>query len=274
MTEEAKDLSMLFRVEGGSADDGRLDLHDASAMLLGLARAVNITAHAFANDNDLRTRANTAKGAQAFVHSSRKGCFEEQIDVVFDKRVVQANGHSVLARNFWDYMDYFWSAANGIEIVPTTPKLKKIIEGDQHLTAEMADALEVAMLEMQRPIARNDEMKIFVSRPRGPDALELNKETLRYVETREIPTKVEEFTGNVTKFNVLSNFGRMYSDAENRVISFRLADSVGNASKKLLLESMGALIDRTSHHLVFRARRVVNARDETKRYLVTSVEKR
>ena len=112
MTDEAKDLSMLFRVEGGSADDGRLDLHDASAMLLGLARAVNITAHAFANDNDLRTRANTAKGAQAFVHSSRKGCFEEQIDIVFDKRVVQANGHSVLARNFWDYMDYFCECAD------------------------------------------------------------------------------------------------------------------------------------------------------------------
>ena len=85
MVDSTKDLTMLFRVEGGTADEGRLDLHDASMTLLGLARAVNITTHAFANENDLRTRANAAKGAQAFVHSSRKGCFEEQIDIVFEQ---------------------------------------------------------------------------------------------------------------------------------------------------------------------------------------------
>jgi hypothetical protein len=273
MAVDGRDLTMLFRVEGGTADDGRLDLHDASVALLGVARAVNITTHAFANGNEVRVRANSATGAKAFIHSSRKGCFEEQIDIVFDSKVVTANGSSVLARNFWDYLDFFWCAANGLPAQSSSSKLRKILEHDPHIKEVMADALEAAMLEMHRPIVKNSSMKIFVSRPRGPDAIMLNQSTLRYVETREIPSKIETITGNVTKFNVLSDFGRIYSDEEQRTISFRLSSQIDRASKQLLLDSMKAVVDDKSGRLVFRTRRVVNAQDETKRYIIQTVEK-
>jgi hypothetical protein len=43
-----KDISALIRIEGGIADDGKIDIYDAAGFINGLARSINIVAHAFA----------------------------------------------------------------------------------------------------------------------------------------------------------------------------------------------------------------------------------
>jgi hypothetical protein len=87
MTTAEKELSANVRVEGGIADKGVLDMYDAAGLIHGLARSLNIVAHSFANDEEIRSRANTATGVQTLIHSSKKGCFEEKIDVRFSKKL-------------------------------------------------------------------------------------------------------------------------------------------------------------------------------------------
>lgn len=58
---EVKEVSLILRVEGGVADEGLLDVYDAASTITGLARTVNLVAHAFANDEEVRTKNQGAK---------------------------------------------------------------------------------------------------------------------------------------------------------------------------------------------------------------------
>ncbi|WP_213029930.1 hypothetical protein, partial [Acinetobacter baumannii] len=68
--------------------------------------------------------------------------------------------------------------------------------------------------------------------------LTLTKDTLAFVNTRTENTERLTFSGNVTRFNVLSDFGRLFSNSEKRVVSFKLAEAESNKMQKLVIQSM------------------------------------
>jgi hypothetical protein len=273
MTTAEKDITALVRVEGGIADEGMLDMYDAASMIHGLARGLNMVAHSFANSEEIRVRASTAQGVQTFIHSSKKGCFEEQIDVRFSKKIVDKMGHSVIANNFWDYLAYSWAAATGRTSDPVSSHLQKVVGRAEDFMYDIGDALESAMQDIHKPILRDSKAKIFLARPRIGDILELNKSTLDYVTTRTEKTKVFDLTGNVTRYNVLSDFGRLFSDAEGRVISFRLADPDDNDMKQKVVQSMQDHVSGKPGKLRFGVSQVVSSQGQVRRYIVHRISK-
>lgn len=273
MTTAEKDVSALVRVEGGIADEGMLDMYDAASMIHGLARGLNMVAHSFSNSEEIRVRASAAHGVQTFIHSSKKGCFEEQIDIRFSGKIVEKMGHSVIANNFWDYLAYSWSAATGRSSDPASSHLQKVVRADEDFMYDIGDALESAMQDIHKPIVRDNKAKIVLARPRSGDVLELNKATLDFVTTRTEKTKVFELTGNVTRYNVLSDFGRLFSDAEGRVISFKLADPDDNDMKQKVVQSMQDHISGKPGKLKFSVSQVVNSQEQVKRYIVRRIAK-
>jgi hypothetical protein len=268
---EEKVISAVLRIEGGLADNGILDIYDASSTIYGMARATNIIAHSFANQEEVRTRASSAHGSQTFIHSSKKGCFEEQIDIRFDQSVVSKMGHSVLANNFWDYMVCSWAAAIGLPQDPMTPYVQKILKQDEDFFHVIADALETPMQKIHEPIKRESEVKIFLSRPRIGDVLTLNQDSLDYVTVREEQEKTSYIVGNVTRYNVLSDFGRLYSDAEGRVISFRLAHRDDARVRSLAIKSMQDIAQDEEGKINFKVSGVVSAQGVVKRYIVHDI---
>lgn len=268
---DTKEVSLILRIEGGVADEGILDAYDAANTITGLARAVNLVAHSFSNNEEVRTKNQSAKGAQAFVHSSRKGCFEEQIDIRFDAKITKKIGKSVLANVFWDYLTWTLSASVGIEFSPTTPYVKKISEKKEIFIHEVADALESPMFLIHKAIARDDHVKVFFNRPRVGDALKLETNTLDYVTTREIQAGSEYILGNVTKINVLSHFGRLYSDEEDKVISFALAHPDDHRLKGLSLKSMQEHNEGLPGKVHLKVKKIVSAHGIVKRYIVEDI---
>lgn len=266
-----KEVSLIFRIEGGIADDGLLDVYDAANTIYGLARAVNLVSHSFSNNEEVRKKNQSAHGAKAFVHSSKKGCFEEQIDIVFDKKVVQKIGHSVLANTFWDYLNWTWHAAVGFTYEPKTAQVRKISEKNDLFIYEIADALESPMQLMHRAIANDSSIRAFLSRPRVGDSLELTSETLGYVSTREEKPSTEYIVGNITKVSVLSQFGRLFSDEEGRVISFEIASPEDNRVRGLALESMRRHNEGESGKMHLRVTKIVSAQGVVKRYMVYDI---
>lgn len=271
-----KEISTLVRLEGGIADTGVLDIHEAATTIYGLARSFNMVVHALANDEAIRQRAKNAHGGQVVINPAKKGCFEEQIDVRLDYKTVMKIGPSVIANVFWDYLAWCWSSAVGKDYDPTTrhvQKLKEKTEKDPDFVFiyEIADALERPMAHIHQAIYGNEEIKIILARPRVGDVLTLDRQTLQYVTIREEEEAEVEITGNVTKFNVLTDFGRLYSDNEGKVISFVLEHSTP-AMRSLVVQSMKRRVDGEEGKLKLRVKRTVSGHGFVKRYSVLSIE--
>jgi len=268
---EVKEVNLILRLEGGVADEGLLDIYDAANTITGLARAVNLVAHSFSNNEEVRTKNQSAKGAQAFVHSSRKGCFEEQVDIRFDEKIAKKVGNTVLVSVFWDYLTWVLSNSVGLEIKPTTSYVKKIAEKNELFIHEISDALESPMLLIHRAIVRDENVKVFFNRPRVGDTLSLGSETLDYVTTREVSAGSEYIVGNVTKVNILSHFGRLFSDEEDKVVSFALAHPDDHRLKGLSLKSMQEHNDGLPGKVHLRVRKIISAHGVVKRYIVEDI---
>lgn len=267
-----KEVSAIIRVEGGTADDGILEIYDAASMIHGIARSINIVAHSFAKDEEIRVKAHSAHGVKTFLHSSKKGCFEEQIDVVFSSKLASKIGPSVIVNNFWDYLTYCWSESVGLNHAPKSSHLKKIVNKDEDFGYIIGDALESAMQDLHKPIFRDSTSKIFLFRPRIGDILEFNKKTLAYVTTRIEKSEVLTLVGNITRFNVLSDFGRLYSDSDKRIVSFKLTDSINNEMQKKVVQSMQDRVGGKGGKLKFHASQVLSSQGLVKRYVVHDIE--
>lgn len=266
-----KEISLIFRLEGGITDDGLLDIYDAANTIQGLARALNLVSHSFANAEEVRKKNQNAHGAQAFIHSSKKGCFEEQIDIRFNKKTVEKIGHSVLANTFWDYLNWTWHAAVGFSYEPKTAQVKKISENNDLFIYEISDALESPMQLIHRAISNDDSIHAFLSRPRIGDTLELTSSTLEYVSTRNEQTETEYILGNITRVNVLSQFGRLFSDEENKVISYELANPEDKRVINLAIESMQSHNNGETGKMHLKVTKVVSAQGVVKRYVIHDI---
>lgn len=266
-----KEISLILRLEGGIADEGLLDVYDAANTIYGLARAVNLISHAFANGEEVRKKNQTAHGAKAFVHSSKKGCFEEQIDIRFDEKVTRKIGPSVISNAFWDYITWAWSNSVGFDHAPQTAYVNRVASKNDLFIYEISDALESPMQLIHRAIAKDSNITIFLNRPRVGDALTLNHETLDYVTTREEQTETEYISGNITRVNVLSHFGRLFSDEEGRVISFELANPDDHRVRGLSLKSMQEHNDGNAGKMHLKVSKIISAQGVVKRYVIHDI---
>lgn len=266
-------ITAIFRIEGGTSDEGRLDIYDAADTINGLARALNIVTHAYANSDAVRKRADNAHGANTYIHSSTKGCFEEKIDIVFDHKTATKLGPSVLSANYWDYLAMSWSAASGKSYTPTTSRTKRLVEKNPDFPFLIADALESPLQNLHKAIAKDQSVNIYLERPRVGDLINFNVSTLGFVTTREENKNQFTIEGNVTKFNVLSDFGRFFSDHDNRVMSFRLA-SENKTMQKLALQSMQDFVNNEGGKVELDVTPVLSAQSVIKRYVVHALRKK
>lgn len=223
-----KVAEVVIRYDGKTAKDGRLNLFDASESLKGITRVVNIITHAFVNKDEIRERLTTPVGAVAYLSAAKKGCFEESIEIDFCEEVVNRIKPTVIISNFWDYFACCISSAVGRNYEPTTPMVRKIFDRDEVFFEEIAVELEAPLRLLHRPIASAGAETITFARPKSGDVLTLDIDTCAYVSEWEQATKVSHWTGNVTKYNSLSGYGRMYIDQFKGTVPFRIDQFLNN----------------------------------------------
>lgn len=267
----SKEIKLTLRVEGGVADEGVLDIYDAAGTIYGLARSVNMVAHSLANDGEVKKKNKIARGVKTVIHSSIKGCFEEQVGIQFEEKFVNSVGPSVFSNVFWDYLRWTWNGAVGIEWEPTTAYVRALAKRKDVLIDEISDALETPMQHLHKSIASDSTVKIFINRPKVSDILTFDKETLDYVTTREESTETEYIVGNITRSNVLSVFGRLFSDEEERVVSFSFADGENRRVRDLAIKSMQEHEKESKGKMNLLVSKVINAHGVVKRYIVHDI---
>jgi hypothetical protein len=268
-----KEIEFKISYDGGSASDGLLDIYDAGVSIYGLSRSLAITTHAFINKGEIRRRAERVRGAKIFLSPPRQGSFEEIVKVVLSNDATSAIGYSIAAAAFWDFLKWTWSETVGKIFEPETPYVKRIAKNRELFLGEFTTVLEASMASMHRPIESDNDITIDVIRPRVGSIITLDQETLQYVTTRSESDEIKDVLGNVTKYNLLSGFGRFFGDMEARTIPFDIDHEMGVDEKGLLTWSMHQRSQGNHGKLLLDVIRVLNAKNELKRYHVNAVRK-
>lgn len=266
-----KEIEFKVTYDGGIASDGLLDIYDAGVSIRGIARSLAITTHAFIHEGEVRRRAEGVRGAKIYISPPRHGSFEELVKIVFSQDAATAIGYSILAAAFWDFLKWTWSAAVGKSSIIKTPYVNRIARNRELALGEITTVLESSMAEMHRPIESDNDVTIDIIRPRVGSVVNFNVETLQYVTTKNESGIVENVLGNVTKYNILSGFGRFYDDTEERTIAFDIDQEIGADEKRLLTWSMDQRSQGREGKLHVDVIRIINARNELKRYRVIAV---
>lgn len=264
-------LEIKISYHYGTAADSRLDLYDAGVSIQGLARALAISTHAFLNDGEIRKRANAATGAEIYISPSRRGSFEEIITIILDHQVAATIGLSVASNALWDLVKWTWSKAVELEYEPRTPRVRKLSERKEPFIGEIEEALEAPLEQFHRPVKQNREVVIAVSRNRTHDRIKLDSQTLDAVSLRYDDELIHNIIGNVTRYNILSGFGRMYVDELEKTVSFMLTDSVTSNQKEFLTWSMDQANRGNGGKVGFDATKVMSAKGAIKRFVVNEI---
>lgn len=270
-----KHTEVIIQFEGQKADSGRLDLFDAAESLHGFTRVLNRIAHAFANDDAPRSKVPRPTGVTTYITGAKKGCFETFIDVEFSKQTTEKMGGSVIVNNFWDYFTYTYSLGIGLEYEPVTPFLKRKIERNEGNFDEIAADLEGYLAEVHRPIKSATASTIQILRPRVGSTLTMDHATLEYVGTTLRSNLQEYWIGNVTKYNILTGYGRAYIDELGRTVPFNLLGfnvdaPPGHTSAASSMEEGSRR--RGAGKRQFGGYRVTNANGTVKRLLILTIE--
>jgi hypothetical protein len=263
-------ITFSIKYHYGDAEHGRLDMYDAAVSFQGFARALSITAHALLNEGEIRKKGNKINGGELYINPSRKGSFEQIVTFVITNK--EAIGASIAAAAFYDLIKWTWSKTLEMAYEPQTPHVKKLSERIEPFIGEMEEVLEIPLEQAHRPIKKDNDVVISIKRQRVGEVIRLDSETLEKVSLRVDDEIIQNIKGNVTRYNILSGYGRFYDDKLDRTVSFKVGDDVSSAQKQLLTWSMHyAQEAEGGGKLLFDARRVLTPKGVTKRYLVANI---
>lgn len=271
MTSEIK---FTIRYTGGDADNHRLDLYDAAASIQGLAKALAISTHALISEGDIRRKGDSIPHVKFYLHPPQKGSFVEMVSVFFETPAVQVVGSSVIVAAFWDMINFTWRHASG-----TTPEAqeripKKIIKENELFTQEISDALELPLQQIHRPILHDSNVKIEIRRPRMGTILEFNNETLNHVYLSPESALQTNILGNVTKYNIISGYGRFYDNSLKRTIPFHLDKKMTTHQKGILTKSLHFAGQQGLGKILLDARVIKNKIGSVKRYIIENAREK
>lgn len=102
--------------------------------------------------------------------------------------------------------------------------------------------------------------------------MRLDHKTMAYVSIREEGEQEEGIIGNVTKYNILSGYGRIYIDQLERTIPFDLDTEVSAVEKEFLTKSSHDRNRGLDGKISLKASRILTGRGELKRFKVYGVE--
>lgn len=254
------EFKVKFKYEHGTADSNLLDLYDGAKSLEGIARALTITTHALLN-GEIRTRADSATGAELYIRAPQSGSF------IFEAAVFM--GGAISSGVFYDFIKYAFNEAVGL--VDESPHRRSLQERVEPTIGELPAVLETALIDVHRPILRAPEMTLSVTRPRGEVLATFDANTALYLQPLTVP-RGEPVIGNVTRYNTLSKWGKLYDRSEHRVISFLLNPDMTEHERSLITWSLHQSNLGRDGQLYFKVTAIVTPNQQrTKRYLVSKV---
>lgn len=184
------ELRIKFHYEHGTADNGRLDLYDASVALNGIARATSIVTHAFIN-GEVRTHGDAAHGAKFYINTPKRGSFTYEA-------VIWTAG-AIGGGIFYDFVKYAFNEAVG-KLNQNEDYPRPLSQRIEPTIGELPAVLESPLSDIHRPIRKDPVITLDVTKPRGERLALFDSETALYLLPQTVPAP-HPIIGNVTKYN-------------------------------------------------------------------------
>ncbi|WP_291274575.1 hypothetical protein [Flavobacterium sp.] len=268
------EVKFTIRYTGGTADESILDLYDAASSMQGLAKALAITTHALTSKGEIRSKGDSIPNVKFYLHPPKQGSFIELVTIVFEDPVARVIGTSVVVAAFWDMVDFTWRQATGRQKNPEERIARKIVEDNDLFPQEISRVLEIPLQQLHRPILHDRNIEIEIKRPRVGTVLKFNADTLDYVMSQNDPQLVENINGNVTKYNILSGYGRFYDDNVQRTIPFHISPTLTTQQKETLTWSLHhSTADNQNGKIIIDAQVVRDRLGNIKRYIIEHARK-
>lgn len=265
MAEELARHALKLRFSGATVDKRGLDLYDGSSSFYGFAQAIQIAAHAFMT-KEIVTRATALRGAEIYFEAPRRGSVLIDIITVIEKYPATAG---VAGAAFYDFMKIAFSKAVGkLNEKAETPAIQKL-EIDETFFDQLAETLEGSLRRAHRAIDRGVD-QVTLERPRSV-LVTFDSSTSEWVNTRDENPEVEEFTGNITRYNAISGNGRAYVRELEKVIPFRPSEAFPASKRGHLTWSLHGNTIKAGKELRFWASKIESARGEAKRLILEDV---
>lgn len=263
-----QDFGLRLRFAGSSVEKEGLDLYDGATSFYGFAKALQVVAHAYLND-EITTRATALRGASFAFGSPRRGSVRFDITARFTRSPKTA---PLNADTFYDFTRVALARATGnLDAAAQTSFVDRKLTADEPFFDELAEKIEGSLQQAHRAIDRG-KMVIALERPRST-LLVFDKETSAWVNTRDEDPKVREFTGNVTRYNTQTGNGRAFIKEVGRIIPVRKSDHFNQRSRGWLTWSLHGDNTSTPKDLVFVGRKIESARGDTKRLILDNCRK-
>lgn len=258
-----REFGLKLRFKGRQSDVERLDLYDGSDSFHGFARALALVVHAYLND-DVTGRATALKGASLCFGAPRRGSVLFDLMARFTRSPKTA---PVNADTFYDFTRVALARATGdLDASAQSSYVQRKLLADEPFFDELAEALEGSLQHAHRSID-NEDVIVCLERPRSQLIL-FDKSTSAWVNTRDVNPTIQEFRGNMTRFNTQTGNGRAFIQSIKRIVPVRKSDSFIDGSKGWLTWSLHGSNVLGDKELVFSGRKIVSATGETKRIIL------
>lgn len=258
-----QNFALKLRFEGEKTAINGLDLYDGSASFHGFAKAIQIVTHAYLND-EIVGRATALKGADLCFGAPRRGSVLFDLVARFRRRPKSA---PLNADTFYDFTKVALARATGdLNASASTSFVANILRSDEPFFDELAENIEGSLQQAHRSIDREDVI-VTLERPRST-LIMFDKKTSAWVNTRDEDPDVEEFKGNMTRFNTHTGNGRAYIKSVKRIIPVRKSDAFNEQNKGWLTWSLHGDNISIDKDLVFKGRKIASARGEIKRIVL------
>lgn len=254
-------LKLCFKSD--RIDKVGLSLYDGSQSFHGFAKALQLTTHAFLNDETVM-RATALRGAELTFSSPRRGSILFDIKAKFTRKPKTA---PLNADTYYDFTRVALERATGnLEAEAATKYVQQKLEQDEPFFDELSEKLEGSLQHAHRSIDVEGAI-VSLDRPRS-SLITFDQATSSWVHSREIDQTSREFKGNMTRFNTKTGNGRAYIRELNKIMPVRKSESFNEANKRFLTWSLHGDNVSTDKDLIFTGKMVKSSSGEPKRIIL------
>lgn len=255
-------FALKLRFSGPTVERNGLDLYDGATSFYGFAQALQIAVHTY-RTGEIVSRATAMKGAEMYFGAPRRGSVLFDIITVIEHYPATSG---IAGAAFYDFMKTAFSKAAGyLNTTPETPAVQKLVI-DETFFDQLSETLEGSLQRGHRAIDYGVQ-QITLERPRSPLVI-FDQTTSQWVNTRDENPNVEEFTGNITRYNSISGNGRAYIRELKKVLPFRPGPSFPDNKRGLLTWSLHGNTVAGEKELRFWASKIESAKGDPKRIIL------
>jgi hypothetical protein len=212
-------ISISVRNVGGSSDDHVLRSADHADMIAGLHRTLSYIVLSMLEERVVdRTTRNSKVQVFSQAPSSGSVLHAMYIEIMAHPEVFLAGAASGVVGNYITrFIDFVVKYASGLLTNDDYEKRHKEFERHEPYFEDLVRKIEPHVAGIHAPIQGDEKIEININ---NSSQIDLDFTTKDYVSSSEVSEQPQEYSGYVSRLNLLTGNGRIYTREHNKVFSF------------------------------------------------------